>query len=178
MPHFAKSTRPKGIGRTISSGISHPAYRHGTKGVETEPISPRTIDSSGGSSCFETKANPPSTTQSSPASELAEPAPLSKGRTTVPLFPTASVSARFLLEHGIFGFRRKGPEWECARRPKRLLWTRMGFHGFVEAMEGSRRSLWIRLRSIGCPSPCLGTDARSSPSSPLALLLQAVGFGI
>ena len=78
MSHSGKAARAKGTGRTTSSGISHPAYRHGTKGVETVPVSPRTIDSSGSSSCFETKASPPSTTQSSPASGLAEPAPLSK----------------------------------------------------------------------------------------------------
>ena len=161
MPHSGKVTRAKRTGRTTSSGISHPAYRHGTKKVETESISPMTTDSSGSSSCFETKASPPSTTQSSPASGLAEPALLSKERTTVPLFPTASASARFLLEHGTYGSQREGTEWECARRPKRLSSTRMGFHGFGEATEGSRRSLWSRPRSTGCPSPCPGTDARS-----------------
>ena len=87
--------------------------------------------------------------------------PSFKGETTVPLFPTASASARFLLEHGTYGSQREGTEWECARRPKRLSSTRMGFHGFGEATEGSRRSLWSRPRSTGCPSPCPGTDARS-----------------
>lgn len=161
MSHSGKAARAKGTGRTTSSGISHPAYRHGTKGVETVPVSPRTIDSSGSSSCFETKANPPSTTQSSPASGLAEPAPLSKERTTAPFSPTASASARFLLEHGTYGSRRKGTEWEYARRPKRLSPTQTEHRGFGEATEGSRRFLWSRPRSTGCPSPCPGADAKS-----------------
>lgn len=122
---------------------------------------PEAIDSSGSSSCFETKASPPSTTQSSPASGLAEPAPLSKERTTAPFFPTASASARFLLEHGTYGSRRKGTEWEYARRPKRLSPTQTEHRGFGEATEGSRRFLWSRPRSTGCPSPCPGADAKS-----------------
>lgn len=103
----------------------------------------------------------PSTTQSSPASGLAEPAPLSKERTTAPFFPTASASACFLLEHGTYGSRRKGTEWEYARRPKRLSPTQTEHRGFGEATEGSRRFLWSRPRSTGCPSPCPGADAKS-----------------
>ena len=153
MLHSGKVTRAKRTGRTTSSGISHPAYRHGTKGIETELISPRTIGSSGNSSCFETKASPPSTTESSPASGLAGPAPLSKVRITAPLIPTASASARFLLEHGAYGSRRKGTEWEYARHPKRLSPTQAELHGFGGATEGSRRSLWSQPRSTGCPFP-------------------------
>ena len=84
---------------------------------------------------------------------LSGAGPLSKGRTTVPLFPTESVSARFLLEHGTHGSRRKDPGWEYARHPKRLSPTQTGLHGFGEATEDSRRSLWSRPRSTGFPSP-------------------------
>lgn len=87
--------------------------------------------------------------------------PLSKERTTAPFFPTASASARFLLEHGTYGSRRKGTEWEYARRPKRLSPTQTEHRGFGEATEGSRRFLWSRPRSTGCPSPCPGADAKS-----------------
>lgn len=87
------------------------------------------------------------------SSELVEPAPLSKERTTFPLFPAASASARFLLEHGAYGSRRKGPEWECARHPKRLSPTQTELRGFGGATESSRRSLWSQPGSTGCLSP-------------------------
>lgn len=53
----SKRNREDDIKRYQSSRIS--AWY---EGAEIGPIGPRTIDSSGGSSCFETKANPPSTT--------------------------------------------------------------------------------------------------------------------
>ena len=160
MSHSGKAARAKGTGRTTSSGISHPAYRHGTKGVETVPVSPRTIDSSGSSSCFETKASPPSTTQSSPASGLAEPAPLSKERTTAPFFPTASASARFLLEHGTYGSRRKGTEWELRTAPETAFidangtsWVRRG-NGRLEEIPMEPASFY----RLSLPLPWRGCE--------------------
>lgn len=79
--------------------------------------------------------------------------PLLKVRITAPLIPTASASARFLLEHGAYGSRRKGTEWEYARHPKRLSPTQAELHGFGGATEGSRRFLWSQPRSTGCPFP-------------------------
>lgn len=73
-------------------------------------------------------------------------------RITAPLIPTASASARFLLEHGAYGSRRKGTEWEYARHPKRLSPTQAELHGFGGATEGSRRSYGANLVLQAAPS--------------------------
>lgn len=87
MSHSGKAARAKGTGRTTSSGISHPAYRHGTKGVETVPVSPRTIDSSGSSSCFETKASPPVYDAIVTCVGISGAGPSFKGEDNRPVFP-------------------------------------------------------------------------------------------
>ena len=79
--------------------------------------------------------------------------PSSKGRTTAPFSPTAPASARFLLEHGAYGSRPEDQEWECERHLKWLSSMQTGFHGFGEAMEGSRRSPLNQPCSTDCPSP-------------------------
>ena len=83
MPHSGKVTRAKRTGRTTSSGISHPAYRHGTKGIETELIYPSYRWTNEGLRPPETEA--PSEGAGDPAGEEAGPS--FKGEDNRPAYP-------------------------------------------------------------------------------------------
>lgn len=87
--------------------------------------------------------------------------PSFKGEDNRPVFPNRVCVGTLPPGAWYIWLPTEGHGMGVARRPKRLSPTQTEHRGFGEATEGSRRFLWSRPRSTGCPSPCPGADAKS-----------------